>query len=96
MIRGTLDIQKLSNPGSTRDVYQVHFQALAGETYNASMSEAEVEELLYDKLRLHMEVDDLHACVDRLKRTGRVTLEDIETEKAEQVGSGLRYLPYAG
>jgi len=42
MIRGTLDIEKLNNPGSDNDVYQVHFEDLAGGSYDASMSEAEV------------------------------------------------------
>jgi hypothetical protein len=96
MIRGTLDIQKLSNPGSTTDVYQVHFEELSGNTYNASMSEGEVEDLLYSKLRLHMEVDDLHGIVEKLRRMGRVTVEDIETEETELTNSGLVYLPYAG
>jgi hypothetical protein len=96
MIRGTLDIQKLSNTGSSIDVYQVHFEDLAGDNYTASMSGAEVEELLYNKLRLDMEVDDLHAFIDELRRTGRTRVENIETGKAELVGSGLIYLPYAG
>jgi hypothetical protein len=96
MVRGTLDIQKLSNPGATTDVYQVHFADLAGDTYSASMSEAELEALLYNKLRLDMEVEDLHAYVDELKRTGRVTLESVEIDQAELTNSGLVYLPYAG
>jgi len=96
MIRGTLDIQKLSNPGSTGDVYQVHFEDLAGNTYNAGMSKVEVENLLYNKLGLNMEVDDLHASIDELKHIGRVTLENIETEETELVNSGLVSLPYAG
>jgi len=96
MIRGTLDIQKLSNLGGRTNVYQVHFEELAGGSYDASMSEAEVEDLLYNKLRLEMEVGDLHAVIDELKRTGRVTLENIEVDEAELMNSGLVYLPYAG
>lgn len=96
MVRGTLDIQKLSNPGSTRDVYQVHFEDLAGNTYDASMSDADLEDVLHNKLRLDMEIDDLHACINQLRRTGRVTLEDIVIAEAELLSSGLKYLPYAG
>jgi len=96
MIRGILDIRKLSNPGSDIDVYQVHFEERAGGTYDASLTEAAVEDLLYNKLRLDLEVDDLHAQVDELKRTGRTTFEDMEIEEAELTASGLSYLPYAG
>jgi hypothetical protein len=96
MIRGILQIKKMSNPGSHIDVYQVHFEELAGGTYDASLTEAEVEDLLYNKLRLNMETDDLHAYVDELKRTGRKTLEGLEIEEAELAASGLAYLPYAG
>lgn len=96
MVRGILDIRKVSNPGSDIDVYQVHFEELSGGTYDASMTLADVEELLYNKLVLNLEVDDLHARVDELKRSGRVKIEDIEIEEAELADAGLVYLPYAG
>jgi hypothetical protein len=96
MIRGTFDIRKASNPGGDIDVYQVHFEELSGGTYDASMSLAAVEELLYDTLHLNMEIDDLHARVDELKRTGRMRIDDVETEEAELGDAGLVYLPYAG
>lgn len=96
MIRGTFDIRKASNPGGDIDVYQVHFEELSGGTYDASMTLAAVEELFYDTLHLNMEVDDLHARIDELKRTGRTRIDDIETEETELGDAGLVYLPYAG
>jgi hypothetical protein len=39
-----------------------------------------------------MEVENLHACIDDLKHTGRLTLENIETGEAELAASGLVYL----
>jgi len=43
-----------------------------------------------------MEINDLHAVIDELKRIGRVTLENIEVDEAELMNSGLVYLSYAG
>jgi len=96
MIRGTINIRSASNPGGDIDVYQVHFEELSGGTYDASMTLSGVEKLLYNTLRLNMEVDDLHKLIDELKRTGRMRIDDIETEEAELADAGLVYLPYAG
>ena len=96
MVRGTLDIQKLSNPGADIDVYQVHFEELTGGSYDASMPEHQLEDLLSNKLRLDMEIDDLQALLDQLKRTARITVPNIEMEEADLTASGLVYLPYAG
>ena len=96
MVRGSLDIKRLSNTASTSDIYEVYFQDLSGDTYTASMTGEEVEELIFNRLRLNMEIEDIHSCIDDLKRSGRVFIADIETGKADLVGSGLRYLPYAG
>ena len=96
MVRGTLDIQKLSNPGGDIRLYQVHLEELAGGRYDASIPENELDDLLSNKLRLDMEIEDLHANLDQLKRTGRITLPNIEMEEADLTASGLVYLPYAG
>lgn len=96
MVRGTLNIRNTSNPGSNIDVYQVHFEELSGGTYDASMTLDGLEDLLYNTLHLDLEVDDLHKFIDELKRTGRMRVDDIETEEAELADAGLVYLPYAG
>ena len=96
MVRGTLNIRNASNPGGDIAVYQVHFEELSGGTYDASLTLGGVEELLYNTLRLNMGVDDLHKLIDELKRTGRMIIDDIETEEAELADAGLVYLPYAG
>ena len=76
MIRGTLEIRKASNPSGDIAIYQVHFEGRSGGTYDASMALADVEELLYNKLTLNLEVKDLRARVDELKRTGRMRDEN--------------------
>lgn len=96
MARGTLDIKNISASGEISDIYELSFQSLSGNTYTASMTGKEAEELIFEKLRLNLEIEDLHSYLDDLRRSGHVVIADIEVGEADLVGSGLRYLPYAG
>ncbi len=96
MPTGTLDILRLGNPGGTDEPYDVRFDDLAGNSYTASMSRDEVEELLYNKLTLKIDEEVLRSYVDELDRKGRVTIENLRVSGGSLVNAGLHYLPYAG
>lgn len=96
MPTGTLDILRLGNPGGTGELYDVRFEDLAGNSYTASMSLEDVEELLYNKLTLKIDEEVLRSYLDELDRNGRVTIESLRVSGSSLVNAGLHYLPYAG
>ena len=93
---GTLDIQRISNPGSTADHFQVRYDDAIGESFVGGMGMDELHDLLYHKLALDLSDEDLDRSLDFLVREGRVTFPEIALKPNELAGAGLRYLPIEG
>ena len=93
---GTLDIQRMSNPGSTVEHYQVRYEDAIGESFVGGMSKDELHDLLYHKLGLNLSNEDLDRSIERLTREGRVIFPEIVLKSNELAGAGLRYLPVEG
>ncbi|MBV9073970.1 MAG: hypothetical protein JOZ10_10085 [Acidobacteria bacterium] len=93
---GTLDIQRISNSGSSSEHYQVRYEDAVGESFVGGMDRAELEELLYRKLALGLTNEELDRSVDLLFREGRVTIPEIHLRSNELAGAGLRYLAVEG
>lgn len=93
---GTLDIQRISNRGSTAEHYQVRYEDAIGESFVGGMSGDELHDLLYHKLGLNLSDEDLDRHMDRLIADGRVIFPEIEVKPDELAGAGLRYLPVEG
>lgn len=93
---GTLDIRKLSNLGSTVEVYQVRYEDLVGESFVASMNRQELHDLMYHKLPLGLSNQELDQSFDRVVQEGHITLDDIHLRGNEAVGAGLTYMQVEG
>jgi hypothetical protein len=95
-MNGTLDLQRISNLGSSAERYQVRFEDAIGESFSAAMNKEELHDLLYHKLALDISNEDLDRSVDLLEREGRVTFPEIELKANEVAGAGLRFLEVEG
>ena len=93
---GTLDIQRISNPGSTDEDYQVRYEDLIGESFAGAMSKEELHLLLYHKLALNLSDEDLDLAMERLNSDGRVIFPEITVKSNELAGAGLQYLEVEG
>lgn len=93
-MHGTLDIRRTSN--ADREIYQVRYEDLAGDSFTGSMSREELHELLYEKLSLNLTDEELDRAYDRLTREGHIIFPEIEMREDELAGVGLRYLEVEG
>ena len=92
-MHGTLDIRRNTRVGSPIEVYQVRYEDLAGNSFVASMNKDELRELLYDKLGLAVDDDELDREYNRLINEGHILFPEIEVREDELAGAGLKYLP---
>jgi hypothetical protein len=60
------------------------------------MNEQELHELLYNKLPIDLDSDNLDSAYSRLKNEGHVTFPELEIKEEDLTGAGLQYLPQAG
>ena len=93
---GTLDIQRISNPGSTVERYQLRYEDLIGQTFVGAADKDELHDLLYRKLALDVSDEDLDRSLDVLVRNGRVIFPEIELRPNELTGAGLIFLEVEG
>ena len=93
---GTLDIQRISNPGSTGERYQVRYEDAIGEAFVGGMDKQELHDLLYHKLALDLSNEDLDRSVELLMRDGRVIFPEIVLNPGELAGAGLRFMEVEG
>jgi hypothetical protein len=93
---GTLDIQRISNPGSSAERYQVRYEDAIGESFSAAMNKEELHDLLYHKLALDVPNEDLDRSMDLLERDGHVSFSEIELRADEVAGAGLSFLEVEG
>jgi hypothetical protein len=93
---GTLDIQRISNAGSSREEYQVRYEDAVGQSFVAGMDREELHDLMYRKLALGVANEELDRSMDVLFREGRVTFPEIELKPNEVAGAGLHYLSAEG
>jgi hypothetical protein len=93
---GTLDIQRISSPGSTVERYQLRYEDLIGQTFVGAADKEELHDLLYRKLALDISDEDLERSLDVLVRNGRVLFPEIELRPNELTGAGLIFLEVEG
>ena len=93
---GTLDIQRLSNSGSGIEIFQVRYEDLIGEAFEASMDKEELHDLLYRKLALDLTPEQLDGSMELLNREGRVIVPEIEIRPEELAGAGLKFTEVEG
>lgn len=95
-MEGTLDIQRISNPGSSQEHYQVRYEDVIGEAFVGGMDREELHDLLYKKLALDVSNEDLDRSLEVLIRDGRVLFPEIVLKPDELAGAGLKYLEVEG
>jgi hypothetical protein len=95
-MQGILNLQRISNDGSTIARYQVRYEDLAGNSFVGSMDEQDLHELLYHKLPMAMADDQLDNSYQRLKQNGRLTMQELEFDENTLAGAGLTFLPAEG
>ena len=95
-MHGTLDVRRISNIGSSSEVYQVRYEDLAGDSFTGSMNGEQLRELLYDKLALNLADEELDRAFDRLTHDGRIVFAEIQIREEELTGAGLRSLTVEG
>ena len=95
-MEGTLDIQRISNPGSSQEHYQVRYEDVIGEAFVGGMDREELHDLLYKKLALGVSNENLERSMEVLIRDGRVLFPEIVLKPDELAGAGLKYLEVEG
>lgn len=95
-MEGTLDIQRISNPGSSAQRYQVRYEDTVGESFSGAMNKEELHDLLYHKLALNIPNEDLDRSLSLLEREGRVSFSEIFLRANEIAGAGLKFLEVEG
>jgi len=95
-MEGTLDIQRISDPNSSQEHYQVRYEDVIGETFVGGVDQEELHDLLYRKLALDLSDEDLERSLEALVRDGRVLFPEIVLKPDELAGAGLKYLPVEG
>ena len=93
---GTLDIQRISNPGSAPQHYQVRYENAIGESFVGEMGMEELRDLLYEKLGMNLSGEELGRSIDVLVQDGRVIFPEIVLKSNELAGAGLRFLEVEG
>ena len=95
-MEGTLDIQRISNPGSSQEHYQIRYEDVIGEAFVGGMDREELHDLLFRKLAMNVSNEDLERSLEVLVRDGRVLFPEIALKPDELAGAGLKYLPVEG
>jgi hypothetical protein len=90
MPTGKLEIKNIAHRGDPEPTYEALFLTDTTSLWTTSVSGADLEELLYEKLRLSLEnADQLLADV---RSNGHGVLENLSVEETDLVGAHMRYL----
>ncbi len=87
---GKLEIKNIAHSGDPAPTYEAIFVTETSSLWTTSLAASDVEELLYQRLRLPLEdADQLLAAV---RANGRGVLEGIKIEETDLVGAEMQYL----
>ena len=87
---GKLEIKNIAHSGDPEPTYEALFLTETTSLWTTSVAASDLEELLYERLRLPLEdADQLLAAV---RSHGHGVLEGIKIEETDLVGAGMQYL----
>ena len=87
---GRLEIKNIAHSGDPEPTYEAIFVTDTTSMWTTSVAPSDLEELLYQRLRLPLEdADQLLAAV---RSQGHGVLEGIKIEETDLVGAEMQYL----
>ena len=90
MPTGNLEIKNIAHSGDPEPTYEALFVTETTSLWTTSVAASDLEELLYEKLRLPLErADQLLADV---RTSGSGVLDNLTLEEIDLAGAGMRYL----